>query len=302
MKIAHIINPVKVQPSSELYTAQPITFESIRVAKEFASDTIDVELYAICYPEDKETIPVHFNLLPPLKRSVLDVGKFSQSRKYPILHDVLQALHLSTNAEYLIFSNMDISLMPQFYSAVGQLLEEGNDALLINRRGISKKYNDVSDLPLMYSEFGKPHPGFDCFVFHREILPKITLEKICLGVSFSEVALVHNLIAFAKKLKLVDDLHLTFHIGSEVMPPLNREFYNHNRSEYENKIYPKLKPHLDIRKFPYSYLPLHKRMLKWILNPVFRTHQVAEMEGKGLQRRLKHYLDSIRFKLLDKIK
>ena len=123
-----------------------------------------------------------------------------------------------------------------------------------------------------------------------------------MGVSFSEVALVHNFIAFAENLKLVDDLHLTFHIGTEVMPPLEPESFGHNKKEFQQKIYPRLKPHLDIRKFPYSQLPFHKRVIKWILNPSFRTHQVLEMEGKDFLRRMKYKTDSIRFSLLEKIR
>ena len=131
----------------------------------------------------------------------------------------------------------------------------------------------------------------------RELFSKLILENICVGVSFSEVALTHNLIAFAEKLIFVDDLHLTFHLGSEVMPPLNPEYYAHNRNEYEQKIYPQIKHLLDIRKFPYEELPVHKRILKWILNPSFRTHQVLEMEGKSFMRKLKYRIDSIRFKI-----
>ncbi len=302
MKLAHVINPVKVPPTSDLYVAQPVTFESIRLAKEFATGKADIELYTVCFEEDREMIPSFFKQLPALKRSVLDLGKFSRPKKYPFLKDVLRCLYDTSKAEYLIFTNMDISLMPQFYAAVSEILKEGFDAVLVNRRGISTKYKKVEDLPLMYSEFGKPHPGFDCFIFKRELLNKMILEDICVGVSFSEVALVHNLIAFAEKLKLVDDLHLTFHIGSEVMPPLDSEYYQHNRNEYEQKIYPRLKPLLDIGKFPYSELEFYKRITKWALNPVFRTHQVLEMEGKSLGRRLKYKFDSLRFSLLDKIK
>lgn len=302
MKLAHIINPVKVSASSDLHVAQPITFESIRMAKNFADGKQEAELFTVCYPEDREIIPPLFTQLPDLKRSVLDIKNFSAQKKYPLLADVLQALYQNTDAEFLIFTNMDIALMPQFYLAVGELLKDGTDALLINRRGISSAYKAVEQLPLMYADFGMPHPGFDCFVFHRSLMDKIVLADICLGVSFSEVALVHNFIAFAKKLKLIDQLHLTFHIGTEVMPPLLPEFYTHNRNEYEQKVYPLLKPHLDIRRFPYALLPLHKRMLKWILNPVFRTHQVAEMEGKSFARRIKYKIDGLRFMLLDKIR
>ncbi len=303
MKFAHVINPVKVPATSDLYLAQPVTFESIRRAKEFAAGITDVELYTICYPEDNEIIPAFFTRLPNLTRSVLDLGKFTRPKKYPVLLDVLTALSKATEADFLIFSNMDISLMPQFYAAINEIIKNENcDALMVNRRGLTTKYTSVNQLPLMYAEFGKPHPGFDCFVFKRELLGKLILENICVGVSFSEVAMVHNLIAFAQKLNLVDDLHLTFHLGSEVMPPLDAEYYAHNRNEYEQKIYPKIKAHLDIRKFPYATLPLHKRMLKWILNPVFRTHQVAEMEGKSLSRRWKYKMDALRFALLERTK
>jgi hypothetical protein len=302
MRIAHVVNPFKAPSGSEPAMFQPITFESIRIAKEFAQTSVAVEVYAVCYEEDREIVPDGFTLLPSLTRSVLDTGSFSKAKKYPLVKDIFQSLANATNAEYLIFTNMDISLLPQFYLAVSELLHQGYDALLINRRGISKKYKSVAQLPLMYSDYGVPHPGFDCFVFKRELLSKLVLEDICVGVSFSEVALLHNFIAFAENLKLVDELHLTFHIGTEVMPPLLPEYYLHNRREYEQKIYPQLKPYLDIRKFPYSELSLPKRLLKWALNPSFRTHQVLKYEGINGWRACKYRMDSWRFALMGKIK
>ncbi|MES2620654.1 MAG: hypothetical protein V4615_07370 [Bacteroidota bacterium] len=302
MKLAHVINPVKAPLSSELSVVQPITFESIRVAKEFAAGKTAVELYTISFAEDLEIIPSFFVNLPDLNRSLLDVGSFTKAKKYPILMDVFRALYKASDAEYLIYTNMDIALMPHFYVTVADLIKDDTDVLLITRRGISAKYKKVEELHLMYSDFGEPHPGFDCFIFKRHLLEKIILENICLGVSFSEVALVHNFIAFAEKLKLVDDLHLTFHIGREVMPPLERESFGHNKNEFQKKIYPQLEPFLDIRKFPYSKLPFYKRMIKWILNPSFRTHQVLEMEGKNFRRKVKYRIDGVRFSLLDKIR
>jgi hypothetical protein len=297
MKFAHVINPVNAPAGSELSVVQPITFESIRRAKEFCAGKPVVELYTVSFPEDHAVIPPYFNKLPDLQRSVLDIGQFTSQRKYPLLLDVLKSLYHNSEAEFLIFTNMDITLMPHFYVAVEELLSEGHDALVINRRGISGKYNSVAQLPLMYSEFGKPHPGFDCFIFHRELLQKLVLEDICIGVPFSEVSLIYNFIAFAENLKLVDHLHLTFHIGAEVMPPINPENYAHNRREYETKIYL-----LDIRKFPYAHLPLYKRLIKWALNPSFRTQQVVEMEGKSFWRRLKFKLDGVRFGVMERLK
>jgi len=303
MKLAHIINPVNVPAGTELGIAQPITFESIRRANLFCNGTPAVELYAVSYAEDAAIIPDWVKQLPLLQRSVLQVGQFTTQRKYPLMADVLQALYDATDADYLIYTNMDIALMPHFYTTVMALLQQGgHDALVINRRGISRKYKTVEQLPDMYADFGVPHPGFDCFVFSRHLLPKLQLADICLGVSFSEVAMMHNFIAYANNLRLVDDLHLTFHIGTEVMPPLNPEYYNHNRRQYEERIYPVIKPLLQPNKFPYSQLPLHKRMLKWMLNPSFRTYRMAKLEGLAGWRAVKYYIDGFRFWLLNAIR
>lgn len=302
MKFAHIINPVNAPAGSVLAAVQPITFESLRVASDFARGKVDVKLYAVGYNEDRRVIPDYVEILPDLERSVLDFGNFSPKRKYPLLVDVLQAAYNAEEATHIIFSNMDIGLLPHFYPAVKSIVEKQQcDALLINRRGISIQYKSTDELPLMYADYGVPHPGFDCFVFERALFKKLILEQICVGVSFSEVALLHNFVAFARKLILEDKLHLTFHIGTEVMPPLLADYYKHNRNVYEQKIYPTLKPHLQLANFPYATLPFYKRMLKWALNPSFRTHQMAEMEGKNLLRKLKFRLDSWRFNLLDKL-
>jgi hypothetical protein len=302
MKIAHIINPVNAPAGSELAAIQPVTLESIRVAKEFAQKQLAIELYAVGYPEDQQVVPDYFIWLPPLQRSVLDLGKFSRPKKYPLITDVFSSVANASNAEYLMFTNMDIALMPHFYAAVSELLKHGYDALVINRRGISKKYKGVEQLPLMYSDYGMPHPGFDCFIFRRELLHKLVLADICAGVSFSETALVHNFIAFADKFKLIDDLHLTFHIGTEVMPPLDPEYYNHNRTQYEQHIYPQIKVRLDIRKFPYAEFSLPKRVLKWALNPSFRTKEVLQAEGIQGWRAFKYKLDALRFALMERLK
>ena len=40
LHIAHIINPVQAGVSSDLHTAQPVTFESMKRAKDFAAEKI----------------------------------------------------------------------------------------------------------------------------------------------------------------------------------------------------------------------------------------------------------------------
>ncbi|MCS6934648.1 MAG: hypothetical protein NZM35_05815 [Chitinophagales bacterium] len=301
VSFAHIVNPVNAPEGSELHVAQPVTFKSILRALHFTESDTSVALYCIGFPEDEGVAPPEFTRLPVLRRSVLDERKFQVAKKYPILYDVLQAVYEHSDAEYLIYTNMDIALMPYFYDAAAMIIkQEGCDALVINRRGIWRTYCTAAQLPLMYSEYGMPHPGFDCFIFHRSLFPKLILDKICLGVAFSEVTMIHNLIAFAHKLHLEDKRRLTFHIGTEVMPPLPQEYYRYNRAIYEQIIYPQLRPYLQVEKFPYAMQPFLLRMVKWMLNPSFRTHVMMELEGKSLLRRIKYVLDSWRFSVFDR--
>ncbi|MBS1685309.1 MAG: hypothetical protein JSS76_11155 [Bacteroidetes bacterium] len=297
LRIAHIVNPVKAPEGSELTIVQPITFESIRIARSFATD-ISVELFTASYPEDHSIIPSYFHKTPDLERSIRDIPAFAGKKKLPFIKDILQRLYSSTDAEWLIYTNADIALMPQFYATVAQLIAAGYDAIVINRRRISRAYHSVSELPLMYSDIGASHPGYDCFVFHRDLLAHFSLEGICIGVPFIEVSLLHNIITRATSLKHIDDMHLTFHIGMEVMPPVDRDLYRHNRATYEQNIRPLLKPDFDSSKFPYQHLALPARMIRYALNPCYSTALMLELEGKTFMRKIKILLDEMRWRIL----
>lgn len=298
VRIAHIINPVNAEPNSVFYNIQQITFESICKAKRFAADK-KIDLYTTQYPEDRSVIPSYFTVLDDLQRSVLDFGKFEKQRKLPLISDIFTAVKTAApDADYFVFTNMDIGLMPSFYETVFQEIENGYDAILITRRRISKLYHSVEQLPEIYADCGKPHPGYDTFVFHRSLAEKFVLGEICVGVPFLEVSLLHNLIAFAQKLQLIDRAHLTFHIGMEVMPPVDMQFYLHNRNSYEKQILPHLKPLLTKEEFPYANAPFITRWTKWILNPCYRSALMAEMEGMSLLRKIKFLLDEIRWQVL----
>jgi hypothetical protein len=277
-KIAHIINPVKAPKGSELDIVQPITFETMRLAKSFTQAEIEVELFTTCYSEDHSIIPDFFIKTKDLDKSIRDIDAYASKKKLPFIKDILGRLFDATDAQWLIYTNADICLMPQFYMAVNGMIAEGHDAILINRRRISKRYNSIAQLAEMYSDIGGSHPGYDCFVFHRSLLDRFLLDGICIGVPFIEVSLLHNLIAFASNLKHVDDMHLTFHIGMEVMPAVDKDLYQYNRGIYESNIRPQLKPDLDITKFPYAELPFYKRMIKRALNPCYE--QIKDQIGR----------------------
>ena len=123
MNIDHVVNPVKVGSDSDLYVAQPITFRSMSKAAEQAKSAgINVKLYTISYPEDVMALPEEFQQLPALRRSVLDVTEFQGNRKLPLIKDILDAVIEESEADYIIYKNVDISVMPYFYEFVGEKL------------------------------------------------------------------------------------------------------------------------------------------------------------------------------------
>lgn len=270
LKFAHIINPVKVSNGSDLSIAQPVTFASMNNAALASKDTLDVQLYTTCYPEDVEIIPDYFQKARMLHRSVLDLGKFNKKRKLPILKDILQILFDASDAEYFIYTNVDIAVMPYFYDSISILLEN-HDALVINRRTITDKYSKVDELPLMYAEAGMPHPGFDCFVFSRELFQKINLSNVCVGIGLIGLDLMLNLYFYANNFKLIEDAHLTFHLGDDQSwnnPEFN-DYYEYNKKEFLKTI----------SSLEQQYGELDQTLPSWTYNTVRAVKDNQQIKG-----------------------
>lgn len=232
-QIAHIINPVIVDESSDLFFAQPITFETMKRAKEFAKEHVGVTLFSAQYPKDRSFVPEGLQVTPDLDRSVLDLGTFNKPRKLPLLKDILDRLYEESGADFLVYSNADIALMPYFYVSVNSIIDEGYDAFVINRRTISKRYNNVNQVYLMFAQAGEQHPGYDCFVFKRSLYPSFRLGSACIGANWIGRVLITNLICHSVKFRVFGDLHLTFHVGDDRnwKVPINSDYDKHNEAE-----------------------------------------------------------------------
>ncbi len=220
IRIGHIINPVKVTASSDLYRAQPVTFASMRAACDHLLSTSQVKLFGVGFPDDLSLLPAYFETLSPLERSVMDVGAFRNSRKLPLIADLLRPI----DVDYVVYTNVDIALMPYFYRYIVKKIESGSDSLIINRRVIDE---DLTDLDEMYAQVGTSHPGYDCFVFRRELLDHFDLGTSCIGANYIGRVLIANLIAFSRKLEIIKDAHLTFHLGND------GAWLTHNYSEFD---------------------------------------------------------------------
>jgi hypothetical protein len=301
MKLLHLVNPVKVAKSHELCTAQPITFASMLNAKNYLDlDNVEVILASTQMQEDKESIPEYILQLSNLTRSVNQVNEKLSGRNLPLINDILTKANEVENVDYIIYTNVDIALMPFFYNSVHEYIMEGHDFIAINRRRLENKYTSSNELTKMYAELGKSHPGFDCFIFKQSLLKNLQLDSICVGVPFFEVSLLHNLLAFSDNPKIIFDKHLSFHIGMSVLDFNKDSYYQHNRHTYFNKIYPIIKSKFDLNKFPYSEKSFLKRTIYWMLNPSIFTVDYLNLEGKNTLQKVKLKLDEIRWRILQR--
>ncbi len=252
------------------------------------------------FEEDEAIVPDYFLKLSNLEKSVLEVSPVLKNRKLPLIKDILDKTKEINDFSYCIYTNVDIALMPHFYDAVFNYINKGHDAIVINRRRLSKNNDALNDLSLMFADLGKSHPGFDCFVFKKELLEKFLLDDICVGISFLEAALVHNIASFAEKPLFVPDAHLTFHIGMDVLVNRENEFYKHNRNIFFKEIYPKLKPYFSLKKFPYGSLSLPNRMVKWMLNPSIFTLNYIVLEKKNVFQKINYCINEMRWRILQR--
>lgn len=269
IRIAHIINPVKVADDNELFWQQPITFQSMKDARGFNLKP-NVELLATSYEEDP--LPSGFLLADFLERSTLDMD-FETKRKLPFFQDILNNAYNNTNADYIIQTNADIGLMPYFYDAVTNMIEQGYEGLIINKRIVPPVFRKVEDLPLIYSEYGTDHNGYDCFIFKRDIYPEFNLGEICMGVPWSETTLTMNMIAYCKNVHVLKHPHLTFHLGDSRTWMNQADLRQHNTQEFCKCL---MKLWDKVKDSPITHWLLYK--LKQELRPSYciECHRTAE--------------------------
>ena len=215
LSFSHVLNPPPRRITSDLYSALPLVYKSFKIAKENSREQ-KITHFKCSFENEEDTIFENFKETEALKRSVLDLKKFKSKRKLPLLSDILENLYKSSSdGDYLIYTNADIILLPHFYERLSNLISEGHDGIIVNRRTLSKKFSNTDEMGSIYSEIGSTHPGFDCFVFKRNLFEKFYLGQSCLGVHLAGRSLFYNLFCFCKNLIVVKDEHLTAHIGDD---------------------------------------------------------------------------------------
>ncbi|MEM6885841.1 MAG: hypothetical protein AAF571_12500 [Verrucomicrobiota bacterium] len=223
IKISHIIKMVEICDaikSSYLHIAQPITAKSMLRAKELASSEMEVELLAVWHQEETVELPAGFTFAGHLDRwcwNYFPELKDEKRKDLPLLGDILEKLYETSDAEWVMYTNLDIGLYPHFYLRVKEFIEAGYDAICINRVELPESYGGTLIDEDNYTDylFAKPdrHPGIDCFVFQRSIIPKLDLRGCFIGFPPIGQVLKTQIEKHSRKPLWVKDEILTFHIG-----------------------------------------------------------------------------------------
>jgi hypothetical protein len=226
MKIAHVINVAQLaelQKASYLHIAQPVTMKSMVAARSKAGVGLDVELVAVRHKDEKVDVPREFIWARDINKYAWEhIGGLENvfpRKPLPRLQDIISSLYGTSNAEYYVYTNVDIGLYPNFYLNVQDLIEKGYDAFCINRRELPKVHDgiliDETKLELAYSLDGTEHPGIDCFVFKREIVPALKLGNVYIGYPPVGLVLKTQIERNSARFKWLKDERLTFHLGSD---------------------------------------------------------------------------------------
>ena len=204
MKIAHLIN--LFEGNSIQMQAQSATIASMQAANDVAEFCeMDIRLNACVFGNDFVTTPYNFRDWE-LMRSTYDLP--GEMRKLPFIHEIFQCfkeISYVYSPDVFVYSNADILLSSHFYTSLPFVLKN-RDAATILRTTIGKGLI-------------QNHPGYDCFVFRKELLSKIKLPKNvflgyppvgnCVFDALRAAALPHNFNI------IPSEWRLTFHIGDD---------------------------------------------------------------------------------------
>jgi hypothetical protein len=277
---AHIVNLFRPEQISDLKLAQEVTIASMIRARNESKKPNSIQLISAQTAKDLTVVPNQFLASKSLTRDVTHQHNFDKQLRLPILKDILDRVYNESNADYLIFTNVDIGVQPNFYDEVFKIIEAGHDAFIINRRRIPARFSSVDQLDEMYAEKGKKHPGFDCFVFHRDLYPKFSLAAVCIGVPFIGITLAQNLFCFAKNPKVFTDEHLTFHIGLELFKArAPKEYYQYNKQQFWLAM-TEIWNDLDTKKWPSGKLWFPFRMIYWGIHPSLPISLALKLEPR----------------------
>ncbi|HTL82855.1 MAG TPA: hypothetical protein VL651_14175 [Bacteroidia bacterium] len=281
MRFVHIVNPFDPGPSEKEKRLQKLTFDALFNAAKTAEGIDEVKICAAYFKEDETAFPIEIIRVKQLERSLSDVSGIAMKKKLPLMADILDGLKKFPEADYYIYTNMDIIPAPQFYSAIAQILKvEKHQALIINRRRVEESLLDSPEK--IFTQDGLPHPGYDCFVFHRSLLDQLEFGNAAVGVPGIGFLFAHNLFLRTDSCAVLTDKHLTYHLGMEIVKPWTEKSVVEYQYDIIRNFLKKHRNEFTVKNFPGYTLPFFKRHYRWLMSPLFSYPMMFRLDMRGL--------------------
>lgn len=225
-RIAHVINiapDTEATRKSYLHIAQPATVRSMAAARARTEDPSRVELLAIRHASESGPTPESFRELTPAStyawEHLPEIADPKIRRGFIRLVDVLGTAYRESKADWLIYTNSDIGVQPNFYREVLRRIEGGWDAFCINRQDLPKEWKGktlgADDLETIWKVPGAAHRGIDCCVFRRELVPQLDLGHVFIGAPPVGLLLMQQIARHSRQFNWIKTGRHTFHLGCD---------------------------------------------------------------------------------------
>jgi hypothetical protein len=235
VSFTHVLNPFPAKTGSEHAIASAVTWQTLRVAHARAvTHGLDVDCSAVILPGDEGTVEGPATRKAYLMRTVQDVEKLKPIRPLPLIADLLNAGVIGSTSSHIVFSNMDISVQPDFYLTLRNLVSRtlGVDVpFTVPRINIDASLAGGT-LEEMYAASGPLGHGYDCFVIPRGMINKLDLGSCCIGAPhFDQLLFMALDVLSGHRAKSMNDLRLTFHLGNDIAWAAMMDYVEHNLLE-----------------------------------------------------------------------
>lgn len=234
ISLTHLLNPFPAKPGSEHAIASRVTWQTIRAAHALAQERgLEVTCRAIVLPGDESAVEPPCTSVVHLDRTVADVADLKPRRPLPLIGDLLKVGSRDMSSSHIVFSNMDISVQPNFYIALNDLIVAlGADVpFTLARINIDPA---LADAPLdrMYAADGTLGHGYDCFVIPRPLIDQLDLGASCIGAPHFDQLLYMALdVISGHRVKSLNRERLTFHLGNDIAWAAMMDYVEHNLAE-----------------------------------------------------------------------
>ena len=221
----------------DMERAMGVTVFSMQRAKAYAAKRgVRVKLMRARQGVEEHALPQAFAEAQFLNRSHRDHESQVFGRHWnvntprlPFLSDILHRAFAESSADYIVYHNLDISLMPDFYVKVNAFLNTGMDALQLTRIGVeypgaAHGFFNVTDMAGIYEmrdDRLEAHPGADMFIFPRHWVPFLDIGDTHVGCAPIGTILWDELIRLSRTcaVKVVGRpcSKFTFHLNGDML-------------------------------------------------------------------------------------